>query len=59
MKETTKMTVTEQRFIETLMDYVVELVKQLKMANQLKALELKGRQDLNLSPEMVDEVLEG
>ena len=54
------MTVLEQRFMETLPHYVAELVKQLKIANQLKALELKGRMDLrDVSPEMVDDIVEG
>ena len=52
------MTVLEQRFMETLPHYVAELAKQLKIANQLKALELKGRKDLSITPEMVDDVID-
>ena len=52
------MTVAEQKFMETLPHYVAELVKQLKIANQLKALELKGRQDLSITPEMVDDAVD-
>ena len=53
------MTVTEQRFIETMPHYFAEIAKQLKVMNELKALELKGRVDVNVSPAMVDDVLNG
>ena len=53
------MTVLEQRFMESMPHYFAEIAKQLKIANQLKALELKGRQDLrDVSSEMVDDALE-
>ena len=59
MKETTKMTVGEQRFLETMSHYFAEIAKQLKIANKLKALELKGRLDLsNVSPSIVDEAFD-
>jgi len=58
MKETTKMTVLEQRFMETMPHYFAEIAKQLKIANNLKALELKGRQDLGITPEMVDDIMD-
>ena len=54
------MTVLEQRFLETMPHYFAEIAKQLKIANELKALELKGRPDLrDVSPQMVDDVMEG
>ena len=60
MKETTKMTVAEQRFMESMPHYFAEIAKQLKIANKLKALELKGRMDLrDVSPEAVDDIVEG
>lgn len=52
------MTVAEQRFMEIVPHYLVDIAKQLKIANKLKALELKGRQDLrDVSSEMVDDAL--
>ena len=53
-----EMTVTEQRFLETVPHYFAEIAKQLKIANELKALELKGRKDLSITPEMVDDALD-
>ena len=54
------MNVLEQRFMETMPHVMAELVKQLKIANKLKALEMKGRLDLrDVSPEMVDDILAG
>ena len=47
----------EQRFIETVSWSMRAIADQLKIMNELKALELKGRQDLNLTPEMVDSAL--
>ena len=35
-----------------------EIARQLKTMNKLKALELKGRIDLGITPEMVDDVVE-
>ena len=52
------MTVAEQRFMEIVPHYLVDIAKQLKIANKLKALELKGRQDLSITPEMVDDALD-
>lgn len=52
------MTVAEQRFMDSMSHYFAEIAKQLKIANELKALELKGRQDLGITPEMVDDVID-
>lgn len=52
------MTVAEQRFMESMPHYFAEIAKQLKIANKLKALELKGRKDLSITPEMVDDALD-
>ncbi len=52
------MTVIEQRFMEIIPHYLVDIAKQLKIANELKALELKERKDLSLTPEMVDDVID-
>ena len=51
------MTQVEYGFMETVSWSMRAIVDQLKIMNELKALELKGRQDLNLTPEMVDEAL--
>ena len=48
------MNTLEQRFMEAVSWSIRAIVDQLKIMNELKALELKGRQDLNLTPEMVD-----
>ena len=54
------MTVGEQRFLESMRHYFAEITKQLKIANKLKALEMKGRMDLrDVSPETVDDIVEG
>ena len=53
------MNVLEQRFMELIPHVVDEIAKQLKIANKLKALELKGRADLSITPEMVDDIMEG
>jgi hypothetical protein len=53
-----EMTVAEQRFMESMPRYFAEIVEQLKIANQLKALELKGRQDLSITPGMVDDAFD-
>ena len=54
------MTRLEEKFMETVPYYLHELVEQMKIANKLKALELKGRIDLrDTSVEMVDDALEG
>lgn len=52
------MSVLEQRFMELLPRVIDEVAKQLKIANKLKALELKGRADLSITPEMVDDIVE-
>lgn len=52
------MTVLEQRFMESLPHYLADIEKQLKIANRLKELELKGRRDLDLTPGMIDEALD-
>ena len=51
------MTVLEQKFMESIPYILRDIDVQLKIANKLKALELKGRQDLNLTPEMVDDIM--
>ena len=54
------MTVAEQRFMESMPHYFAEIAEQLKIANKLKALEMKGRMDLrDVSPEAVDDIVEG
>ena len=46
--------------MEIVPHYLVDIAKQLKIMNKLKALELKGRQDLrDVSPEAVDDIVEG
>lgn len=53
------MTVGEQRFMESMSHYFAEIAKQLKIANKLKVLEMKGRMDLrDVSPEAVDDIVE-
>lgn len=52
------MTQVETKFMEMVPYWLKKIESQLKTMNKLKALELKGRQDLNLSPEMVDEIQE-
>ncbi len=53
------MTRLEEKFFEVVPYYLGEIAKQLKIANKLKALELKGRTDLrDVSPEMVDDIIE-
>lgn len=53
------MTVGEQRFMETVPHVLREIANQIKVMNQLKALELKGRKDLSITPEMVDDIMKG
>ena len=53
------MTVLEQRFMETVPHLLGEIAEQLKIANNLKALELKSKRDADLTPEMVDDVMKG
>lgn len=52
------MSVIEQRFMESIPHLLSEIAKQLKTMNKLKALELKGRVDLSITPEMVDDIVE-
>ena len=52
------MAALEQRFMETVPHVLREIAEQLKKMNQLKALELKGRQDLKATPEMIDDIVE-
>lgn len=52
------MNVLEQRFMEMMPRVVEEVARQLKVMNKLKALELKGRADLSITPEMVDDIVE-
>lgn len=48
----------ETRFFERVPRYLEHIEKQLKIMNQLKALELKGRLDLSgVAPSMVDEIV--
>ena len=51
------MTTLEQRFMESVPYILKEIAEQLKIANNLKALELKSRRDPDLTPEMVDSAL--
>ncbi len=57
------MTVLEQRFMEAVPHLLDEIAKQLKIANNLKALELKNKRDSDIMrdimPEMVDNALRG
>ena len=57
------MTVLEQRFMETVPTALMEIARQIKVANNLKALELKSKRDSDimrdLMPEMVDAALRG
>ena len=58
IKGTIKMTVLEQRFMETVPHMLAEIAKQLKKINQLKALELRGKYNLNITPEMIDSIVD-
>ena len=50
----------ETKFVELVPYLLGEIVKQLKVMNKLKAIELKGRLDLrDTTPEIVDETVEG
>ena len=51
------MLIVEQDALNSIICNLPKIVEQLKIANKLKALELKGRQDLNLSPEMIDNAM--
>ena len=44
--------------MESIPHLLSEIARQLKTMNKLKALELKGRIDLGITPEMVDDVVE-
>ena len=51
------MTALEQRFMETVSWSIRDIAKQLKIMNELKALDLKSKRDADLTPEMVDSIL--
>ena len=53
------MTRLEEKFMENVPYYLRKIMEQMKIANQLKALEMKGRADLSITPEMVDDIVEG
>ena len=54
------MTIGEHEFMTKLPYWLMEVAKQLKKANQLKALELKAKPyEHNITPEMVDDIMEG
>jgi len=56
------MNVLEQRFMEAIPHQIAELVKQFRIANKLKALEIKANAAKNggeVTPEMVDEAFGG
>lgn len=53
------MTIGEHEFMTKLPYWLMEVAKQLKKANQLKALELKAKSYDNITPEMVDDIMEG
>lgn len=54
------MTVGEQEFRTKLTFWLMEVAKELKKMNQLKALELKAKPyEHNIAPEMVDDIMEG
>ena len=59
MKESKIMTRLEEKFMENVPYYLRKIAEQMKIANQLKALEMKGRADLSITPEAVDEILKG
>ena len=48
----------EEDFYHALTVAAQELTKQIAIMNKLKALELKGRVDLKITPEMVDDIME-
>ena len=53
------MTVLEERFMVVVPRLLNEIAEQLKVANRIKALELKSKRDSDLTPEMVDAALHG
>lgn len=54
------MTVGEQEFMTKLSYWLMEVAKELKKMNQLKAMELKAKPyENNITPEMVDDIMEG
>ena len=59
MKESKTMTRLEEKFMENVPYYLRKIAEQMKIANQLKALEMKGRADLSITPTMVDDILAG
>lgn len=52
------MTCFEEDFYHALTIAAQELTKQLTVMNKLKALELKSRVGLGITPEMVDSIIE-
>jgi len=48
----------EEDFYHALTIAARELAKQMTVMNKLKALELKGRVDLGITPEMIDSIVE-
>lgn len=52
------MTRLEEDFYHSLTAAARELTKQLVVMNKLKALELKGRVDLRITPEIIDDIME-
>lgn len=48
----------EEDFYHALTIEARDLTKQIVIMNKLKALELKGRVDLEITPEMVDSIIE-
>ena len=46
----------EEEYLHIMPQALRDLVKQLEISNKLKALELKSRNDLAVSPEMVDAI---
>ena len=54
------MTVGEQEFMTKLTYWLMEVAKELKKMNQLKAMELKAKPyEHNITPEMVNDIMEG
>ena len=51
------MTIGEARYMEVVPRALRDIADQLKVANRLKALELKGRLGLGVTPKMVDEAV--
>lgn len=52
------MTSYEMEYRISVMNSLKAIAHELKRANELKAIELKGHLDLNLDSKMVDEIME-